>query len=389
MPTVFFAFRDAPDRRAALRVPGALDRYRLFGLDDIRARGAAVAHNLENAAPPLWARASARAANGLLRAGGGYGGDFATILPSLGRANASNVVFSTSDTVGLPLVLLERARLLRSPVVYAAIGLPERLVQLRNDAMRRMYAGALRRAHTIVAYAKREADWLRDWLGPQAPEVRFVPFGVDVAAFSPDHGRAPEIDVISVGADPRRDFELLKTIAARHPELRVGIIATADRARSFGRLPENVTVETDVKLEHVRDRLAGARVVALPVQPNSYSGATTVLLQAMAMAKPVVVSRTEAIAEGYDLADGVNCRLVEPGDVDAFERALLETTTGADAAVSLGIRARETVERNFSWERYTDALWEILSDATFSSSSPPSEPRRASSAHRGDRPPAP
>ena len=69
----------------------------------------------------------------------------------------------------MPLVLLERARLLRSPVVYAAIGLPERLVQLRNDAMRRMYAGALRRAHTIVAYAKREADWLRDWLGPQAP----------------------------------------------------------------------------------------------------------------------------------------------------------------------------------------------------------------------------
>ena len=111
-------------------------------------------------------------------------------------------------------------------------------------------------------------------------------------------------------------------------------------------------------------------------------------MQAMAMAKPVVVSRTEAIADGYDLADGVNCRLVEPGDVGAFERALLETTTGADAAVSLGIRARETVERNFSWERYTGALWEILSAAT-SSSSPPSEPRRASSAHRGDRPPAP
>ena len=107
------------------------------------------------------------------------------------------------------------------------------------------------------------------------------------------------------------------------------------------------------------------------------------------MAKPVVVSRTEAIAEGYDLADGVNCRLVEPGDVDAFERALLETTTGADAAVSLGIRARETVERNFSWERYTDALWEILSAASTSSSSSPSEPRRASNVHRGDRSPAP
>jgi glycosyltransferase involved in cell wall biosynthesis len=370
MPSVFFAFRDAPDRRRALEAPGALDRYRLFGLDEIRARGASIHHNLEDVEPtPAWARAGAEVANRFVRVGGGYGGDFATVFASLRRANASEVVLSTSDTVGLPLALLKRAGLLRPPLVYAAIGLPERLMQLRNPPMRRAYASALGRANTIVAYAKREAGWLRDWLGPHAPDVRFIPFGVDLKAFSPDHVREPQSDVVSVGADPRRDFELLTTIAARHPELRVAIVATADRARSLRPLPANVTIETDVSLERVRERLGSARVVALPVQANSYSGATTVLLQAMAMAKPVVVSRTEAIADGYGLEDGVNCRLVEPGDVDAFERTLLETTTGADAAVSLGIRARETVERNFSWERYTDTLWEILTDAATSSRS--------------------
>jgi glycosyltransferase involved in cell wall biosynthesis len=56
----------------------------------------------------------------------------------------------------------------------------------------------------------------------------------------------------------------------------------------------------------------------------------------------------------------VNCRLVEPGDGDAFERALLDTL--ADSR-SLGTAARETVEHGFSWQRYTDALWEILSGA--------------------------
>jgi len=35
----------------------------------------------------------------------------------------------------------------------------------------------------------------------------------------------------------------------------------------------------------VRSALAGARCVALPVRDNSYSGATTTLLQAMAMGK--------------------------------------------------------------------------------------------------------
>jgi glycosyltransferase involved in cell wall biosynthesis len=85
-----------------------------------------------------------------------------------------------------------------------------------------------------------------------------------------------------------------------------------------------------------------------------------VLLQAMALGKPVVVSRTDAIAVGYRLEDGVNCRLVEPGDEAAFERVLLETLADPRA---LGARARETVEREFSWQRYTDTLSDILSAA--------------------------
>jgi glycosyltransferase involved in cell wall biosynthesis len=357
MPTAFFAFRDAPDRRAALRTPRSLDRYRLFGLDEIRAHGAHVRHNLEREQAPLWARATATAVNRALRLTGGYGGDFASALASLRTANEADVVFATADTVGIPLLLLKRARLLRPPLVYSPIGLPERLVQVRRQ---RLYRNALRGAHTVITYSQAEADWLRDWIGPGPPTIRFVPFGVDVEAFRPVD-RAPDIDVVAVGADPRRDFELLRTVAQRHPELAFRIVATREHARTLGALPAHVSLETDIPLEDVRDCLAGARVVALPVRPNSYSGATTVLLQAMALAKPVVVSRTEAISKGYALEDGVNCRLVEPGDVDAFERALLDTL--ADSR-GLGSRARETIEREFTWQRYTDTLWEILCAAS-------------------------
>jgi glycosyltransferase involved in cell wall biosynthesis len=358
---VFFAFRDAPDRRAALHLPGALDRYRLFGLDQVRAHGAHVRHNLEQEGrPPWWARVLARAVNGALKLAGGYGGDFASAFASLRDANRADAVFATNDTVGIPLMLLKRAGLQRPPLVYAAIGLPERIVQLRSRRMRRVYAGAFRRAATIVAYAQSEADQLRGWLAPGAPPVAFLPFGVDTEAFSPERGGEPDADVVSVGADPQRDFGLLKEVALRHPELSFRIVATKDHARALGRLPAHVTVETDLALETVRDRLAGARVVALPVRRNSYSGATTVLLQALALGKPVVVSRTDAIARGYGLEDGVNCRLVEPGDPEAFERALIETL--ADAR-SLGPAARDLVAGDFSWQRYTDALWKILSSS--------------------------
>jgi glycosyltransferase involved in cell wall biosynthesis len=354
---VFIAYRDAPERRAALALsPGAPERYRLFGLDELVARGAGVRHNLGKRVP-LWARLVDRVVNRIVYGVGGYGGDFASMLASLRALNSADVVLSTVDTVGIPLVLLKRFGLLRPPLVYVAIGLPERLQQLRRGS--RLYRRALIKTRAIVSYAESEVEWLRRWLGPEA-NVSFVAFGVDMDAFRPD-GRAPEFDVVSIGADPRRDFPLLAAVAARRPELSVGVVVSADHARTLRDLPPNVSVETDIPLERVRDRLAAARVIALPVRDNSYSGATTTLLQAMAMAKPVVVSRTDAFASGYGLQDGVNCRLVPPGDVDALEQALLETLTGADAAAALGIRARETVERSLSWERYTNALWDRLS----------------------------
>ena len=357
MPSIFFAFRDAPERRAALEAPGALDRYRLFGLDEIRAHGSEVRHNLEHGASPLWARAAAGIVNRLLHLAGGYGGDFASTFASLRTANRADVVFATTDTVGIPMILLKRLGLLHPPLVYAAIGLPERLVQIRARPIRSLYSSALRRASAILAYSENEAGWLRAWLGPQGPPVRFIPFGVDVEAFASGSDN-DEIDVVSVGADPHRDFDLLRGVAARHPELRFLIVTTKDQAKSLGLPPANMAIESDLSLEQVRERLASARVVALPVRRNSYSGATTVLLQAMALAKPIVVSRTDAIAQGYELEDRVNCRLVEPGDLEAFERALLETLADPE---TLGSRAREVVVRDFSWRRYTDALWEILS----------------------------
>jgi len=353
---VFFAYADAPARRAALAAPaGSPERYRLFGLDEAATRGVRTGHNLERRSLPVWARVGDRVARSLVRAAGGYGGDFASVLASLRSANDADVILSTVDRVGIPLILLAQLGIVRRPVVYVAVGLPERLAQLRGRFARRLYRRALRRTRAIVSYAQSEVDALREWLGPGGPPVVFIPFGVDVDAFRPGGSRAA-VDVVSVGADPHRDFELLAEIAARHPELSFCIVA----GHASPNVPANVTFERGLPLEQVRDRLAAARVVALPVKPNSYSGATTVLLQAMALAKPVVVSRTDAIARGYGLEDGTNCRLVEPGDPGAFEAALLETLRDPG---TLGERARETVERGFTWERYTNALWDILAGA--------------------------
>lgn len=377
MPSVFYLFRDAPQRRAALALaPGAPARYSLFGMDQLAGHGWAVRHNLERAEPPVWARAAGAGLKRGLEGAGGYGGDFATVLSSLGRLNRADVVFSTVDTVGIPLMLLALARRVRPPFVYAAIGLPERLVQLRSSRMQRLYARALGGASTLVVYSEYEADALRRWLGERETQVpvEFVPFGVDVMAFQPASAPA-EVDVVSVGADPHRDFELLLAVARSLPETRFLLVTTAERSRSLDGLPGNVSVETDLPFDEMRRRLERARVVALPVRDNSYSGATTVLLQAMALAKPVIVTRTAAIARGYGLEDGSNVRLVPPGDDASFGVALGELLGDDTAAKALGSRARATVADALTWDRYAQRLEDlVLAAAGVGGRSAPSAP---------------
>jgi glycosyltransferase involved in cell wall biosynthesis len=373
---VFYAFRDSPQRRRALVAePGAPERYMLFGLDELRARGYGVEHDLERVQPSRGARLAGSAVQRGLGWAGGYGGDFATVLGSLEAANRADVVFSTVDTVGIPLILAARFRRLRKPLVYAAIGLPERLARLRSGRMRRLYARALAGCAAILAYSEREAGDLELWLSAQGrpTTVSFVPFGVDTEAFRPSAENST-LDVVSVGADPHRDLQLLVEVARGLPDTRFALVAGRDNVRDLADVPSNVTVEIDLPFAEMKQRLDSARVVALPVRENTYSGATTVLLQALALGKPVVVSRTSAIESGYGLADGENCRLAAPGDAAGFAQSLTDVLGDERRARALGASGRATVERSLTWDLYVARIEAILVAAAASArdGSPPS-----------------
>ena len=109
--------------------------------------------------------------------------------------------------------------------------------------MERVYARALGLASTILAYSEYEADAIRDWLRERGSSVavEFVPFGVDLIAFRPAD-EPPDHDVVSVGADPHRDFGLLLAVAREtarrefsRDDRRTGPLARRPAAERIGR----------------------------------------------------------------------------------------------------------------------------------------------------------
>ena len=116
--SAFLFFRDSPQRRRrAARgagLGGAVLPLRPRPAARAGGRGAATTSR-SGARRASATRRAERLLNGVVYGVGGHGGDFASVLARRGAAGAADVVFSTVDTVGLPLVLLAARRARAAP----------------------------------------------------------------------------------------------------------------------------------------------------------------------------------------------------------------------------------------------------------------------------------
>jgi glycosyltransferase involved in cell wall biosynthesis len=363
MSALFIFYRRSDQRQKALTAPPSESpaRYLLYGLEDMQAQGWDIKHNLD---PSVVVRPGhkrmERYLNVLLTYLGARSGDFASPLAFRQFANQADLIVSTGDTQGLPLLTLHMMSVIRRPILYFSVGLPERMNAI-SPLWQKIYRAWFQNVTGIVAYGFAEAEWLQNWFRecPHAPPVFFIPFGVDTEYFKPIES-SKTIDVLSIGADPHRDFSLLVKIAAQRPNVSFRIIASHTMVATWNALPSNLEVLCDVPLEDIRHHMSLSRIMALPLKDNTYSGATTTLLQAMSMAMPTIVTQVGAIQDGYGLHDGDNCMLVPPGDTSAMTKAIDRLLSDHSYATTLGKRARHHVTTFLQWPIYTRRLVEII-----------------------------
>lgn len=363
---MFIFYANTPFRRKALeRAPFHAQRYCLYGYDQFRGLGWKIRHNLEAGRRiGRFTLVATFIVDRTLWKLGGRSGDFASVLAHRKAASSASLILSTVDSLGIPLALLKGLRLLHPPLIYISIGLPERVEKgFLSPRMREIYRKLFRRVDRYIAYGWEEARRLRLWLDSDNTKARvhFVPFGVDTDFFRPRWADTV-FDVLSVGADSKRDFPLLLETARRNPWMRVRIVTNTEQAGKLAaNKPKNIDIQVDLPFESLPSLYASARVVALPVKENTYSGATTTLLQAMAMAKPVVVSRVGAIREGYGFKDRVHLLWAEPEDLLSMERGILDLLDHPETASAIGENARKYVATKLRWDQYVNRMNEIMS----------------------------
>lgn len=261
-------------------------------------------------------------------------------------------VVATNEAAALPLLTLQRIGLARRPVVVLGVALLARRyrVGLGGSIRRWLMRGA---AHVVV-YARAQVPLVVDLLKLPPGRVSFLAFGVDVHFFNAEAaspaGEA-QWDVVAVGTNEGKDFPVLVS-ALRQGESCLIVTDEANRELALS-VPcaGEVTVMKARPIVELRTKYLEARRCVIPLRDVDYSSGQTVLLENLALGRPVVISDVPGVRDYVDLEEGIV--LVPSGDVDAMRRAL-------SADVSPHVQgAVDHVRSRFTSERFSKQLLEL------------------------------
>jgi len=294
--------------------------------------------------------------------------------PALARRGAGRVRWNLRELV-LPLELRQAhavftplaallplaARPLGPPVVVLNYGL-NLIYRRASAARRRLLRASLRAARSVVCLGESQRRELLELTGLPAEHMRVALFGVDAEWWSPrpEPVPAPEPYVLAVGRDLARDYETLAR-AAEGLDLRVEIAAFARNVDGV-RLPANVR-RIEISAVQLREQVAGAAAIVVAQRRDGYpfgseGGGLTTSLEAMAMARPLVVS-DRAILRDY-VRDGETALVVPPEDPAAL-RAAIERAV--DDPGTLGAAARARVEAELTTRHFAARIAPIVHEA--------------------------
>jgi glycosyltransferase involved in cell wall biosynthesis len=305
---------------------------------------------------------------------GEHGIDATVVLPRLRRTEPPNRVLNRLTWLGRELTLpweLGDADAAISPIanllpLTARLRRRPRLLTLnvslcntyaRASAPRRaLLRSALRAAALVVCLATAQRDRLLRQTGVPPERVRSIPLGVDERFY--EASPVPTAGyVLAVGRDLARDYgtfaEAVDGLGTR------AIVVASPRNLGGVRLPEGVEVRRDVSYGELRDLYAGARCVVIPTRNESYPygadcSGQTVLLDAMASARPVVLSRRATLDDYVD--DGRTALIVPPEEPRPLREAIERVLADDALADELGSAARRRVEERHTTRQLAAAV---------------------------------
>jgi glycosyltransferase involved in cell wall biosynthesis len=262
-------------------------------------------------------------------------------------------IFTDGEQVGIPFAFflkLSQHRSVRHLMIAHILSVPKKMVLF--DVLR---------LHTHIDVLFVYSTWQKRFiesrwhLDPQ--RVIWTPFMVDARFFAPSKVVPQRRRMIcSVGLEFRDYPTLMKAVDGLDVEVVIAAASPWSKRSDTTQgqhIPPNVTVRRFSQYE-LRQLYADSLFVVMPLYEVNFQAGVTAILEAMAMERAVICSRTAGQTD--IIIEGTTGCYVPTGDVAVLRNTIAQLLDQPDQADAMGIAGREYVERELNLDQYCERL---------------------------------
>ena len=296
-----------------------------------------------------------------------HGSALSRNLLSRGRANLALALaasenreydrfLAAGEDIGLPLFFMNRLKLSSKPIFMITHGSYFRspkfkalLNFLKKDS----------RVHFLCLSESLRQTMIARFGMPES-QVHNPSYGVDINYFSPQVSQST-VPVIASAGTATRDY---RTLVEASSGLKCELKIAADSAWfptlidiDRDKLPANVEAKSYGDYAGLKQLYADSQFVVVPLYPAKHACGYAVIIEAMAMGRTVIATRTESHSDF--IIDGENGFYVEPGDVAGLREKMSLLLNEPELAKNMGDAARKRIVDHFSLQTYARKLAEI------------------------------
>ncbi len=276
--------------------------------------------------------------------------DAALAMMGFLRRKQYDAVFSNGENVGIPLALL--FHLVPRRPGHVCIG-------HRLSAGKKRPFFTVLKAHqgmdTVFVYAQAQRDFAEDCLGIPFEKLALIAFHADERFYRPCADVPVLTRQICAAGLEWRDYPTLIEAVGPLTHLSVKLAAASPWSKHENEtekrvLPPHVQARR-YEYSELRHLYAQSSFVVVPLRETDFQAGVTTILEAMAMGKAVITTRTTGQTDV--VVEGETGLTVPPGDVAGWRRAITLLSTDHALRERLGRNARRWLEENATLDHWT------------------------------------
>jgi glycosyltransferase involved in cell wall biosynthesis len=222
----------------------------------------------------------------------------------------------------------------------------------------RFYRWAFKDLSLIITNSSGEIPYMMNWLQLPDERFRFLPWPSSIGV---EENTSTLSDYIFAGGSSFRDWE---TFFEAVQCMNVKCVIVASKKDIFNvRLPNGIEVHCDIPHKEYLNLLRRAKVVVIPLKNTFRSVGQAVILEAMALGKPIICARVAGVLDYIN--PEVNGIYYRPGDPQSLRKAILRLLDDNELQQRLGRTAQKSIQDRFNRYHYSTAMLEAMKKVCF------------------------